>query len=250
MIALLLFLLGLTIGSFINAAVYRIQNGRPVINGRSFCPHCKHKLSWKELFPVFSFIILRAKCFHCRKPISFIYPATELLTGLSFAVLVYVRPDFAYNPLLLALNLLIISFLIFIALYDFKYFLILDVAVFIGVVVSLGLSYYANNIKTDLISAFILTVFFAGLYMLSKGGWIGFGDVKFALFLGLVNGPLVFFTLLTASWLGSIIGLLMIFLKRGTLKSQLPFGTLLAVSSVSVLIFEEQIYKFLELWLY
>ncbi|MCJ7786665.1 prepilin peptidase, partial [Patescibacteria group bacterium] len=67
---LLIFLFGLTLGSFLNCLIYRFEVGENFLRGRSYCPHCKHILSWKDLIPVFSFIILKGICRYCKKPIS------------------------------------------------------------------------------------------------------------------------------------------------------------------------------------
>lgn len=76
------FIVGCTIGSFLNVCIYRIPLKLSPSKGRSFCPSCGNTLSWKELFPVFSFIFLRGRCRHCKAPISIRYPIIEIAGGL------------------------------------------------------------------------------------------------------------------------------------------------------------------------
>ena len=107
-----IFGLGLCIGSFLNCVIYRLPDESPAnaghsdgpvkmreallsgrqslikkLRGRSFCPNCKHTLSWTDLVPVFSFMFFKAKCRYCRKKISWQYPAVELATGAIFLLI-------------------------------------------------------------------------------------------------------------------------------------------------------------------
>lgn len=82
------FLFGATLGSFIKVWADRSLNGRS-FGGRSYCESCKKQLRWYDLFPIISYLLLRGKCRYCRKKISFEYLATEVITGLLFAYLIY-----------------------------------------------------------------------------------------------------------------------------------------------------------------
>lgn len=212
---------------------YRIANDRPWITGRSFCPNCKNTLTWWQLIPLLSFLGLRGRCFYCRKPISWQYPIVELLTGLTFLLAHF----YIVNPLLLALSLPVITILIFIALYDFREYLIIDAAVVIAALSGLAVAYVKGDIYVSVISGLALFGFFWGIHKLSEGKWIGFGDVKLGIALGIINGPLVMLTLVFASWLGTLVGLALMAIGRAHLKSKLPFGTFLSISSILVLIF-------------
>ena len=234
---ILLFILGLCIGSFINAAVYRIKNDRPISHGRSFCPKCKKQLGWYDLVPVLSYLVLRGKCRNCHKSISPAYPIIELLTGLSFALFYLANVAVFNTPLIAGLYLAIIAVVVFIVLYDFKYYLILDASVFLGIALALPISIIRGSIAVDVISALGLFALFLGMYMFSKGRWLGFGDVKLAIFLGLISGPLVFLTLILSSWMGVLVGLVLFLSRHGKgLKTELPFGTLLGLAAIIVLI--------------
>lgn len=83
-------IIGLIIGSFLSALIYRSNTDEPMWKSRSHCPKCKHKLSWPDLIPLASFLILRGKCRYCRKSISLEYPFIEILTSLVFILTSYI----------------------------------------------------------------------------------------------------------------------------------------------------------------
>lgn len=81
----IVFLLGLIIGSFLNVCIYRVPRGQSIISPRSACPSCGTQLTAIDLVPVLSWLLLRGKCRYCRVPISIQYPLVELLTAGVFA---------------------------------------------------------------------------------------------------------------------------------------------------------------------
>ena len=82
------FLLGITIGSYLNVVIYRLPLGISTADPQwSFCPNCRTRLTFLDLFPLFSFLLLGRKCRTCKKPISWRYFTIELLTGVLFAAL-------------------------------------------------------------------------------------------------------------------------------------------------------------------
>ena len=248
-------ILGLSIGSFINAAVYRINpalpkesgvvRSRSILVGRSLCPRCGHHLAWWQLVPVLSYLVLRGRCHYCRQSISPVYPLIEIITAISFAFF-YADNPLAHKLGSLAAGWLILAVLIFIILYDFQRYLILDWAVVLGLAAALFLTAQASSYVVDLIAALALGLFFGGIYLLSRGKWIGFGDVKLGLFLGMLGGSLTWLTLFLASWLGALLGLFLVLFKKKSLKSELPFGTFLGIAAIIVFIWETQILNFFQ----
>src|SRR5690606_2157613 len=104
MIIIFLAILGLCVGSFVNALVWRLRmqesSGKKksdrkmsISRGRSMCPHCRHELSAVDLVPVFSWLFLGGKCRYCRKPISKQYPLVELVTSILFIASYVFWPD-------------------------------------------------------------------------------------------------------------------------------------------------------------
>ena len=74
--------LGLIIGSFLNVCIYRIPEGRTVVKGHSMCMSCGHNLGAADLVPLFSYLFLRGKCRYCGAPIASRYAKIEGVTGL------------------------------------------------------------------------------------------------------------------------------------------------------------------------
>ncbi|MYL60829.1 prepilin peptidase, partial [Virgibacillus halodenitrificans] len=116
-IILSFFLFGLIFGSFFNVVGLRLPREIPFTNDRSICPQCKKQLSWYENIPVVSFIIQEGECRHCHQPISFIYPVTEVVTGIGFAVSYAV---FGWQ-IELAIALLFVSMLMILFVTDITY---------------------------------------------------------------------------------------------------------------------------------
>lgn len=84
------FIFGINIGSFLNVVIWRLPRGGSIAEPTwSYCPHCKHRLGMWDLFPVFSFLLLGRRCRYCHEPISWRYPAIELLTGILFVIIAY-----------------------------------------------------------------------------------------------------------------------------------------------------------------
>ncbi|HXK32331.1 MAG TPA: prepilin peptidase, partial [Candidatus Paceibacterota bacterium] len=138
---LFIFVFGLVIGSFLNCLIYRLETGGNFLKGRSFCPHCKHILSWQDLIPVFSFLFLKRKCRYCEKPISSQYPLVELFTGFLFVLVlnfVFKIQLFSFENILSLLFLIVIScFLIVIFVFDLKHYIIPDKVVYPAIILSI-----------------------------------------------------------------------------------------------------------------
>jgi len=227
------FIIGLIIGSFLNSVIWRSSVNKSVAKGRSICPKCKHKLVTKDLVPLFSFLFLRAKCRYCKKPISWQYPLVELATGLVFVLIL----NFYFSNLILASFLIIIScFLIIIFVYDLKHYLILDQILWPAVALSaifrvVEIAFINKNYFQFLDYTLAIAIgagFFGILYLFSKGKWIGFGDIKLAILLGLILGwPNIIVGLFLSYLIGAIIGTSLIFLRKKKAKSEVPFAPFL-----------------------
>ncbi|MBL7142316.1 MAG: prepilin peptidase [Candidatus Pacebacteria bacterium] len=250
---LLIFVLGLVIGSFLNCLIYRLETGGNFSKGRSFCPHCKHTLSWQDLIPVFSFLFLKGKCRYCGKPISFQYPLVEIFTGFLFVFIfnfVFKIQLFNFENILNLLFLIVIScFLIVIFVFDLKHFIIPDKVVYPAIIFAIIYSiFYFIFVIGDSglliqysISAFLAAAFFLLIVLVSRGRWMGIGDIKLAFLMGLFLGwPNILTALFLAFFIGAIIGLGLIVLKRKTLKSEVPFGPFLVAGTFLALFWGEK----------
>ncbi len=222
-----LFLFGIIIGSFLDVFVSRFHTGTS-INGRSRCMSCGHTLSWYELVPLLSFLILRGRCRSCNSKIPLRLLGMELVTGALF-VYVYLTlliPSSVFFGLLLA------TLLIIIAAYDMRHMIIPDEFVWalLGfALLLLGFSYQSTNIMfyiPHLLAACIMSLFFAALWLVSKGRWIGLGDAKLAFPLGLMLTPFATFSVIVFSfWIGAVVSIAVLLVQRLLLsgKHRLPF---------------------------
>jgi prepilin signal peptidase PulO-like enzyme (type II secretory pathway) len=231
------FVFGLLVGSFLNAVIYRFHSGESIIKARSHCPKCGHILAWHELVPVVSFVVQAGKCRACKQKISWQYPAVEFATAGLFTLALY------YNlPLLYALT--IISFLIVIFVYDLKHYIIPDKIIYPAILLA-GIMLWqqtAYDIQYTIYGAFLAAAFFAIIFAISKGRWLGFGDVKLAFFMGLFLGwPNILVALFAAFILGGIIGMGLVASRKKTMKSQVPFGPFLVTGTFIAMFFGKEI---------
>ncbi len=234
--SLIIFIFGTIIGSFLNVVVFRYNTGFSIVSGRSKCLSCSKHLHWYELLPIFSFLILGAKCSGCNSKISYQYFFVELITGISF-VLLFLK--FGLTPTLFT-YLFIVSLLITMSVYDFKHKIIPDSMVFIFILASLGVFFMTHTfndifnitLSPDLLAGPILFAFFAFFWLISQGKWMGFGDAKLALGVGFllgISGGI--FAIMLAFWIGAIFSLSLMLLQkvnisnfRISLKSEIPFA--------------------------
>lgn len=237
-----LFILGLCIGSFLNVAIDRLPLGES-LTGRSHCDFCGKKLSPLELVPVISYLVQRGKSRCCNNKLSLFYPFVEIFTAVSF-VLVYQYLQLLTLPsycLLLTSYLGIISSLIVIFFADLKYQIIPDHAL-----VALGIFSLPQIPQTVVVSRIVAgtTLSFAlySLYVLTKRKGLGFGDVKFAFFIGLLLGLRAgFLALYLAFVTGGVFSILLILAYKKSLKSSIAFGPFIVLGLVVMLFFGETV---------
>lgn len=236
--------LGAIVGSFLNVVVLRIGTGRG-IGGRSACLSCSKPLSALELVPIFSYLALGGKCRGCKSAVSIQYILVEGLAALSFALIAwkfsFLQPT-AYS--LLAFTFVVAAVLIAIVTYDIKHLIIPDTFVYVLFALALlRLGYLATQgglLLEQMLSALALGLFLFLLHTLSRGRWLGLGDVKLILPLALLlpwSDNLV--ALVLAFWSGAIVGVLLIAWskirtlgKRYAMQSEIPFAPFLILGTV------------------
>ena len=241
----MLAVVGLAMGSFINALVWRVRHKRDFVKERSECTHCHHTLAWYDLIPVISWLSLRGKCRYCHKKIDD-SPLIEVLTAGLFVVSYLSWPydiASAVSISVFVLWLLCLVLLIALAVYDSKWYLLPDKLVWplVGLGTLTGLGRWIMREQARIFESLgpmasgvliIAGVYFA-LYMLSKGRWVGFGDVKLSIFIGLVLG---WQQSLLVLFLANIIGLLWVMpsliVKKATVASKIPFGPFLIAATI------------------
>lgn len=256
--AILAFVFGLLIGSFLNVCVHRWPRGRSVVRPRSHCVRCRKTIAWYDNLPVVSYIILGGKCRHCGRAISIRYPLVELTTALCFFYLVL-----TLGVTLAALKLCVFSAILIGLLFsDLEKRILPDELTIGGTVI--GLIFSAFVPIPDHTAQMVLWLFGftvngpvqsiaesivgAALpaFVLWGGGWLyfkirhreglGFGDVKLVAmagaFLGL-EGALL--TLILGSVSGSILGYGYIKLAgKDAATYELPFGTFLGAAGLFI----------------
>lgn len=222
----ILFVFGAVIGSFLNVLVDRYDSLVSVLSDRSRCDHCKKILRWYELIPIFSYVLQGGRCIRCKKSLSLQYPLVETITGCVF---VLVGLQFLPFPLLLMGWLLIASSLIVIVVADLKYYIIPDVALVTALLGAFLLVLpLSETILFRIASGIGALLFMYTIYYLTKGKGMGFGDVKFAFFLGFALGfPQIVVSLYLAFLTGAVIGVILILVWKKTHKSKVPFGPFL-----------------------
>jgi len=252
----IIFIFGLAIGSFIDCLVWRLYE-RKTILGRSMCLRCKKQINWYDNIPLFSFIWLKGKCRFCKENISWQYSAVELATGVLFVITFLVNFQFSifnfqtiFNfqfsiPVILAFirDLIFISILIIIFIYDLKWYLILDIITIPGIILAITINLFLGfNWMNLLIAVIIGGGFFLLQYVVSKGKWIGGGDIRLGILMGAMLGyPNIFIALMLAYIFGSIIGIMLLVFKKKQWSSEIPFGTFLSVATVITILWGEQI---------
>ena len=271
LIAGALLLLGVVLGSFAGAQVWRVrarqlrtdkQTGHPydkhewrqlrvLLQGtlrddRSRCLQCGHVLAWYDLLPVVSWLSTGGRCRYCQQFIGWFELVMELVLGVGLALSYLVWPwALPASGLLFAVWVVVALVLMILAAYDAKWQLLPDPLNY-GLM-ALGALFVLVRMTTlhdvDLVSltgaVALLAGLYGGLYAISRGAWIGFGDVKLCVGLALLLGDwrLAFMTLFFSNMLGCII--VLPGLARGQLntRSQVPFGPLLIIGCVISLLF-------------
>jgi leader peptidase (prepilin peptidase)/N-methyltransferase len=248
MIVFLLIVAGLIFGSFINALVWRLHEGRDWVRERSECPHCYHQLAARDLVPVLSWLMLRGKCRYCRRPIPD-SPLVELVLPALFLLSYVFWPEPLQGDALYVFGFWLVFLVGFVALavYDFKWFLLPDVIVFPLIVFAcvqiLAQAVFLGGTWQEVLGSLTGAVVISGLFYLifrvSQGAWIGFGDVKLGIVLGLLAGAAVpaLLVLFVASLVGTLLSLPLVLAGKANRKSHLPFGPMLITGLIVVVLF-------------
>jgi prepilin signal peptidase PulO-like enzyme (type II secretory pathway) len=233
-ISISIFVLGLIVGSFLNVVILRLDTGLG-FGGRSKCFSCGNTLRWYELIPLFSFLVQKAKCRNCNSKISWQYPAVEFVTALLF-LFVYLKVGFTLGFLALAVYFVLISSLIVISVFDIRHQQIPTIPLVIFYLAGLSLFFFGDggNFFLRIAHGLMVASSLLLLWLVSKGRWLGFGDVLLAIGVGFWLGLSISVSaILLSFWLGAIFGvLLMIVSRKKLLKLAIPFGPFIALGAL------------------
>lgn len=263
MFAVLAFIIGLVLGSFLSVVFTRLEIddrgvsrprqksrrprklGRPgdsLLGGRSRCDHCGRQIAWYDNIPLLSYALLGGRCRHCGKPIDQYHPVLELASGLLLAA-AYLNYGLT-GPGAVAALFGLIMLLIF--AYDLRHQIIPNVIVVPAIALALivllfQFVLFSNHVawqltpasadpESYLLAGGILGLFFLALSAVSKGTWIGGGDLKLAALIGLTVGwPAALVAVLLAYLVGTLYAVVLLVTKQATLKTSIAFGPMLVI---------------------
>lgn len=278
-VSIVLLFLGLCLGSFAGATVWRLRARQLVedkaegekVDGkeykkllpltqtttttdRSRCLHCGHTLAWYDLLPLVSWMSTKGKCRYCHVSIGWFEPTIELGTALFFVGSYLLWPYAFVNTMEVAIFALWLVAGVLLAIlfaYDLKWSLLPNKAMFpligVGVLVAVLHLINAPDALESLVSLVAAGVILSGLYLAlwyaSKGRWIGYGDIKLGLALALLLGdwPLAFIALFAANFIGCLVVIPGLLSGKMTRQTHVPFGPLLIVGGVIAMLFGQTI---------
>src|SRR5262245_14712815 len=230
MIEIVVFIVGLIIGSFSNVVIYRLPQRKSIVIPGSQCRSCHSPIRPWDNLPLLSYFILKGRCRRCKEPIAVRYPAVEFTSGVLF-VLFFLR--YGLTPLF-GVNILLASTLLVVALIDLDHKIIPNIITIPGIFVGLALSLGTLPI-TPLVSLLGLLVGGALFYLIaliSRGG-MGGGDIKLIAMIGAFLGwQGAIFTIFSGALLGSLVGVTLMLLGRKGRKDKVPFGPFLSSGAI------------------
>ena len=242
-----IFILGLILGSFYNVLIYRLPRNVSIVTPSSHCPQCKEPIRWYDNIPVVSYIILRGRCRNCGAKISIQYPLVELSSGL-LAILSYYRWGATPDALFMYF---FFSALLVLSLIDLKFFILPDVITIPGIGLGLISSLLREGITPlqSLVGALVGFLIPLGIYLyyvkFRKMEGLGFGDVKLLSMIGAFTGV---YGVFSALFLGSLIGLLFALpsvVRNRNLQFAIPFGPFLSFGCFVGILLKDKVLSFL-----
>lgn len=261
-VILFLFVMGLVWGSFLNVVIWRMSHGSSPLSGRSICPKCKHIIPWHMNIPLLSYIFLRGKCAFCHKPISMRYPLIEFMTGVffvwwfvvgfNFFKLVgspwsFIQPVFWLLTGMVMLSIFVIDLLYMVIPLGLNLTLLT-----LALSYRVGLTGFGIMNGTDfllsLVSGFGLCLLLLVLQtitkMIKKVDGFGWGDIYLVPSLGLLLGwPKVVPGMFIAFVLGSVVGVILMMMRKKKLGQYLPFGPFLITGTAVALVWGNTIWN-------
>lgn len=232
---------GLMLGSFLSVLLERLGHKDGIVAGRSECPRCHHVLAWYDLIPLLSYLLLRGKCRYCGARIASLYPILEISMAVVLGVYAF---RFGIPTPWYAMNLIVLFGLVALFFFDLKYQILPDVITFslLGLAVIRLVMLRPDLLVNSLATGILLASALGLLYAVSKGRWIGFGDVKLALCIGVLFGyPMAVGVTLLAVWLGALIGVGLLWSGRATMQTAVPFGTFWTSIAIVAVIWPEPV---------
>jgi leader peptidase (prepilin peptidase)/N-methyltransferase len=240
----LIFILGLIVGSFSNVCIYRIPKNESIIYPASHCPKCRTKIKPIDNIPLLSYILLKGRCRNCKSKISLQYPIVEFLTGLIYLI-IYLTYGLSIQSLI---YIILASALLIIAFIDLNEQIVPDEISLPGIVAGFILSFFVPYISfinsalgVVVGGGIILIIGMAGSVIFKKEA-MGGGDVKLAAMIGAFLGwRYIVISLFLGFFLGALAGIILIMLKIKSREDTVPFGPFIVLGSFITLLWGEKI---------
>lgn len=228
------------LASFFNVVIVRTYREESFTKGRSKCDSCHKQIAWFDNIPLFSFLVLRGECRHCRQAIPKTYFLTELLAFLSGIVFYLFYAHFSWwqgvDTHQLIIGFLIFFILIFVFLADWQYLLVPDFfVVLLSILVLTNHVLFGGSWWGPLGAMLFSTLFFSGLYFLAKKilgqEALGLGDIKLMIPLSfLLSWPKVLMAIFLAFIVGGIFAMLILLTGKKKFGQALPFAPFLLIA--------------------
>lgn len=240
----LIFILGLIVGSFSNVCIYRIPRNESIVYPASHCLKCRSNISPKDNIPLLSFILLKGRCRNCKSKISIQYPIVELLTGLIYLI-IYLTYGLSVQTLI---YIFLSSSLIIIAFIDLNEQIVPDEISLPGIVIGFVISFFVpyisfiNSALGVFIGGGIILIIGMGGSVIFKKEAMGGGDVKLAAMIGAFLGwRYIIISLFLGFFLGALAGIFLILSKIKRREDVVPFGPFIVLGSLITLLWGEKI---------
>lgn len=230
---------GATIGSFINVCIDRLPKEQSIVSPPSHCPHCQRKLQPLELIPILSYLIIGGRCRTCGEKIPLRVLWVEIGTGVLF-ILIWRRFGWSWDMFLTSFYSL---FLILLGMIDMEHQRVLNSITYPAIGISLlFIPLFHMGTPWKYITGGLLGFGVLFLIALLSSGAMGIGDIKLALFIGLITGyPEIILTLFLAFVAGGLIAGILLLLDEISLKDPIAFGPFLALGGMITLLYGDSI---------
>ncbi len=261
---LVLFLLGLVVGSFLNVCIHRWPRDQSVIRPRSHCPECETTLGWADLIPLISYLVLKARCRHCSARIPPRYPIVELSNGLLFAYLFY-----RDGPELMTAKMAIFGSMMIVLIFtDLTDYILPDEITLGGLIFGIVLSGFVYlgpgpvaftlmifNAEyapwaVSLMESVVATLLLGGVLLLVAEAYLryrkveglGLGDVKMIAMMAAFWGAGDTLTMVVlGSTIAAISGVLIVLISRKGWDYALPFGSYLGATAIIIMLWGSEL---------
>jgi leader peptidase (prepilin peptidase)/N-methyltransferase len=247
---LLIFIIGLVVGSFLNVCLYRLPRGESIVFPASRCPNCQHQLHFWDLIPVLSYLVLRGRCRYCGQQISWRYPMVEIITALLFGL---IAAKFLGQPLVIIGGFFFAGLAIVAFFIDLDFMVIPDsvsvTGIFGGLVYNYLRAISANN-HADFVAAIIGLLVGGGLlYLIGLvGKWLckkealGEGDLYLGAMLGAFLGwPNIILAIFLAYLIAGVFVGGLLLSRKVQMGSYVPFGPALVAGGIITFLFGQEI---------